>query len=772
VGGGGQLDHTAALTNVGTNTHVQIDTHIADTTDPHGASVTLTTPVIGDFTNAGHDHSNAAGGTQLDHTVALTNVGTNTHAQLDDFAKFLRDIFLESFDALVIEDGGTVKMTLEQADGGDLTMVFSDGYTTLDCTPIINITLEEGIDAENPKTNYVYILKSGKVLAKSTTGWPDAEHIKVGFFYIQTAIEVAARGALINQNWNDHVASTSGAGVGQGHLTHLAERSRRLGAIWLDGCEGVATQDGNDLWVSIAVGPVSQAHPHTFSALDSDTAGAGDVILVLNDPDGAYRSINSLNEVTKLSDGTSIGNNKYIKLDLWAVSNKSGTYSPMMLDIPSGQYNTASDAEIDVEGYADFSIPVEFALESTTGFLVASFVCKHTATAMEIVTTIDQRGRTPATAGGAGTGGGDVTAATTLTDNVVIRGDGGAKGVQDSVVTLTDSGVMAGIIQLTVDNLLINGELLGFGGGNVVLGDDLDCNGLDIKDGTRLYVKIADGLWVSETLGVGQNPISSMAIVTNPSGPNVNIGINGNVTYTGTSSVAYALIFNASHDKTNPAGHQSVYGVNSVATNKGVGLATRNIKSFGIITQATNSGAQTSATANIYAYGAYIAETRPGTGANGAGNFYGYGLFVKDTLAPAGTQTTAQEWCALFEGPVQINSDQPLILEGSATSKGDTHLVYDSAGVTMDFILSGTEEMNIGVGVVDIVNELQLGGDLNHDGTNIGFFGTAPAVQAAAYTPTNVNADRSYDADATSVEELADVLGTLIADLQSYGLLQ
>jgi hypothetical protein len=63
-------------------------------------------------------------------------------------------------------------------------------------------------------------------------------------------------------------------------------------------------------------------------------------------------------------------------------------------------------------------------------------------------------------------------------------------------------------------------------------------------------------------------------------------------------------------------------------------------------------------------------------------------------------------------------------------------------------------------------------GDIDHNGSNIGFFSTAPAAQAAAYTPTNVVTDRSYDANATSVAELADVLGTLIADLQSYGLLQ
>lgn len=361
----------------------------------------------------------------------------------DNIAKFFQGTFLESFDALVIEDGGAVKMTLEQAGGGDLTMWFSDGYTTLDCTPILNVTLTEGADAEHPKRNYVYILKTTQTLAVSDSGWPVAEHIKVGFFFIQTDVEVAAKGALVNQNINDHVASTSGAGTGQGHLTHIAERLRRGGAIWLDGCEGVATQDGNDLWVSIAAGLVSQAHPHTFAALDSDTAGAGDPILVVNDPDGAYRSINNLNEIEKLSDGTAIGNNKYIKLDLWAVSNKSGTHSPMMLDTPSGQYNTASDADIDVEGYADFSIPVEFSLESTTGFLVASFVCKHTATAMEIVTTIDQRGRTPATAGGAGTGGGDVTLATVIADNAIAVGDGGAKGIQGRTASIADNGVMS-----------------------------------------------------------------------------------------------------------------------------------------------------------------------------------------------------------------------------------------------------------------------------------------------------------------------------------------
>lgn len=41
---------------------------------------------------------------------------------------------------------------------------------------------------------------------------------------------------------------------------------------------------------------------------------------------------------------------------------------------------------------------------------------------------------------------------------------------------------------------------------------------------------------------------------------------------------------------------------------------------------------------------------------------------------------------------------------------------------------------------------------------------------SGTYTPTNVTTDRSYDANATTIDELADVLGTLIADLQTRGL--
>lgn len=62
--------------------------------------------------------------------------------------------------------------------------------------------------------------------------------------------------------------------------------------------------------------------------------------------------------------------------------------------------------------------------------------------------------------------------------------------------------------------------------------------------------------------------------------------------------------------------------------------------------------------------------------------------------------------------------------------------------------------------------------DFEHTGTLLGFYGAAPVVQTAAYTITNVTPDRAYDANVTTLDEIADVLGTLIADLTAYGLLQ
>lgn len=82
---------------------------------------------------------------------------------------------------------------------------------------------------------------------------------------------------------------------------------------------------------------------------------------------------------------------------------------------------------------------------------------------------------------------GDVTAAAVIADNAIVRGDGGAKGVQTSTWTITDDGFMEGTLSRVGYALMINNTLLTGGG-----------NGLEISAGETagdilLHLSDADG---------------------------------------------------------------------------------------------------------------------------------------------------------------------------------------------------------------------------------------------------------------------------------------
>lgn len=67
----------------------------------------------------------------------------------------------------------------------------------------------------------------------------------------------------------------------------------------------------------------------------------------------------------------------------------------------------------------------------------------------------------------------------------------------------------------------------------------------------------------------------------------------------------------------------------------------------------------------------------------------------------------------------------------------------------------------------------RLGLEIEASGTaaKLGFYGHATAIQPSAYTITNDSADRALDCNSTTLDELADVVGSLVKDLQSIGIL-
>jgi hypothetical protein len=351
---------------------------------------------------------------------------------------FWTGTFVEKFDAVVTSNGTVITLSLEKTGGGDLTMNLTTGRTTLVCAPLTK-TLTPGVDDENPAKYYAYVLESAPTEITVGSAWPlNVPYVRVGIYGVQTAATVQTKGAILNQSFNDGFVNTDDS---MGHLSDITLRSRRVGGgVYVSGAQGVATQDGdgNRLWVSVAEGLISQMHPQVFAAFDSEPP-TSDTLLVANQFGANFDPISDLNTLTADSLGNALGNSKFLKVVIGGAVNKEGEYQPVWLNLPSGTESTADAAAFDPFGYADFEYPAIFG-DTTTPFLIAAFILQHTLNSMLIVDTIDLRGTTPATAPGAGAGGGNVNAGTAFgTDNVIIRSNGTGTDVQSTGVVVDDS---------------------------------------------------------------------------------------------------------------------------------------------------------------------------------------------------------------------------------------------------------------------------------------------------------------------------------------------
>lgn len=104
---------------------------------------------------------------------------------------------------------------------------------------------------------------------------------------------------------------------------------------------------------------------------------------------------------------------------------------------------------------------------------------------------------------------------------------------------------------------------------------------------------------------------------------------------------------------------------------------------------------------------------------------------------------------------------------GSGTGTPDNPIKwYD-----LNWYRSGTAEWGTDGKLRVLGTALTIDGQLNHDGTTVGFYGVTPTARSSARTITNLTPDRALDCDSTSTPELADVLGTLIEDLKLTGII-
>lgn len=339
-----------------------------------------------------------------------------------DFKNSTNDAFdgsiRETFDFRVISDGTTTKGYLENAEfpSRDLTLIFSSGWFDYDVTPADTITLTAGTNTVL-QDNYVFIDEATRTLQTSTSEFPLTEHAKIAKISLLSDSLTNLYGAMRNQNINDHLKTSDN----NGHIIHMAERIRILNAQWESGAEATLSGTPTNVYISVTGGKVWQMHIQDFLAQDMST---GDDIHIVNHPTTPYLSVSNLNVISAYSDG-SAWTNEWSNIVIWGVANKSGEISHIMVNLPSDGYALESNAESDVDGYADYSIPREF---RGVGFLIARFTIKKGVSTFTYNSGYtDLRGFFPNTTAGSVTGGGGVTTFLSLTDTPSsFSGNGGS----------------------------------------------------------------------------------------------------------------------------------------------------------------------------------------------------------------------------------------------------------------------------------------------------------------------------------------------------------
>jgi len=238
-----------------------------------GAPLYLSAATAGELTNTSPDFPGYGlfiGGTVIvgDSDTGVINVNSRRSKE-DTLENFWNGTMREKFDFKVSSNGTTITGSLTSSGGSDnLTMIFSDGFTLLDVSTAQTIGLQVGSDTV-PQSNYVYILKSDKILTAATGGWPAGEHIKLAHVAVATAARTKTEGALRNQNVNEGLADET---TFQGHLTHITEKLRQFEARWDSGVLGssdVSADATPVVTIKNTAGIVYQLLKHAFPTKDT-----------------------------------------------------------------------------------------------------------------------------------------------------------------------------------------------------------------------------------------------------------------------------------------------------------------------------------------------------------------------------------------------------------------------------------------------------------------------------------------------------------------------
>jgi hypothetical protein len=325
-------------------------------------------------------------------TVGIKNATTGNFLVSIDIASNNQSV-INIFNGAILEPhvidviGATgpdrVYLTLEKDGGGDISLFFDGLFYVFDTTPAAEIDLTIGTDTI-PVLNYVYIPESTKVLTKSTSGWPAAQHIPIATVLVQSAASAETYGAYKVHAWTDHVYDSNN----QGHISHVNRWIREQNATWLSGVAPTISVDSTPItspsdtgstsitWANSS-GQVLQLHEHAFPAF-TDPAD----LYVVNDFTTPYNRITNISNITTDSLGNSLNNSTFALVIFGVVSEDSDAPttidSKLYVNLPSGGYGVLkpTEARADLLGYTNYGISSDF---KGTGFLIRRLIVSRSA---------------------------------------------------------------------------------------------------------------------------------------------------------------------------------------------------------------------------------------------------------------------------------------------------------------------------------------------------------------------------------------------------------
>jgi hypothetical protein len=123
----------------------------------------------------------------------------------------------------------------------------------------------------------------------------------------------------------------------------------------------------------------------------------------------------------------------------------------------------------------------------------------------------------------------------------------------------------------------------------------------------------------------------------------------------------------------------------------------------------------------------------------------------------------------LDDGQINISGSLQVVNSSSGQSNLGTGLIINNnAGSSPINDFQVKTQLYNAIYVTSSENSMTLMSNANG---KLGFFGSTPTTQSLGWSVTNYLQSSSFDANTVTLEQLADVVGTIITELKNKGLL-